>query len=168
MTFTCHYDSPLGGITLAATESGLCGLWFDGQKYFGHGLKEEAIAKETPLLLQTRQWLDVYFSGRQPDFCPPLQPSGTHFQQTVWQILSTIPYGETRTYKDIAMETARHLERPHMAAQAVGNAIGHNPISILIPCHRIVGSNGSLTGYAGGISRKQSLLELEHIPYYIK
>ena len=157
MTFTCHYDSPLGGITLAATESGLCGLWFDGQKYFGHGLKEEAMTKETPLLLQTRQWLDVYFSGQQPDFCPPLQPSGTHFQQTVWQILSTIPYGETRTYKDIAMETARRLGRPHMAAQAVGNAIGHNPISILIPCHRIVGSNGSLTGYAGGISRKQSL-----------
>mgnify|MGYP002238298936 FL=1 len=90
MTFTCHYDSPLGGITLAATESGLCGLWFDGQKYFGHGLKEEAMTKETPLLLQTRQWLDVYFSGQQPDFCPPLQPSGTHFQQTVWQILSTI------------------------------------------------------------------------------
>ena len=148
MTFTCHYDSPLGGITLAATESRLCGLWFDGQKYFGHGLKEEAIAKETPLLLQTRQWLDVYFSGRQPDFCPPLQPSGTHFQQTVWQILSTIPYGETRTYKDIAMETARRLGRPHMAAQAVGNAIGRNPISILIPCHRIVGSNGSLTGYS--------------------
>ena len=90
MTFTCHYDSPLGGITLAATESGLCGLWFDGQKYFGHGLKEKAMTKETPLLLQTRQWLDIYFSGRQPDFCPPLQPSGTHFQQTVWQILSTI------------------------------------------------------------------------------
>ena len=97
MTFTCHYDSPLGGITLAATEIGLCGLWFDGQKYFGHGLKEEAMTKETPVLLQTRQWLDIYFSGRQPDFCPPLQPSGTHFQQTVWQILSTIPYGETRT-----------------------------------------------------------------------
>ena len=143
-------------------------LWFDGQKYFGHGLKEEAMAKETPVLLQTRQWLDIYFSGRQPDFCPPLQPSGTHFQQTVWQILSTIPYGETRTYKDIAVETARRLGRPHMAAQAVGNAIGHNPISILIPCHRIVGSNGSLTGYAGGISRKQSLLDIEHIPYYIK
>ena len=154
MTFTCHYDSPLGGITLAATESGLCGLWFDGQKYFGHGLKEEAMTKETPLLLQTRQWLDVYFSGQQPDFCPPLQPSGTHFQQTVWQILSTIPYGETRTYKDIAMETARRLGRPHMAAQAVGNAIGHNPISILIPCHRVIGSGGKLTGYTGGLNIK--------------
>lgn len=168
MSFTYHYDSPLGGITLAATGDGLCGLWFDGQKYFGHGLTGEAIEKETPLLLQTRQWLDIYFSGRQPDFCPPLQPSGTYFQQVVWQILSAIPYGETRTYKEIAMETACRLGRPHMAAQAVGNAIGHNPISILIPCHRILGSDGSLTGYAGGIPRKQSLLDIEHIPYYIK
>ncbi|WP_303912882.1 methylated-DNA--[protein]-cysteine S-methyltransferase [Bacteroides mediterraneensis] len=168
MTFISHYDSPLGGITLAATNNRLCGLWFDGQKYFGSTLQGETKEAETPVLCQTRQWLDIYFAGGQPDFFPSMQLIGTPFQQTVWNILRNIPYGETRTYKEVAAETAHQLGRPHMAAQAVGNAIGHNPISILIPCHRVVGTNGSLTGYAGGTERKLALLQIEHIPYYIK
>lgn len=168
MTFISHYNSPLGGITLAATNNRLCGLWFDGQKYFGSTLQGETEEKETPVLCQTREWLDIYFSGKEPGFLPPLHPDGTPFQQTVWNILCSIPYGNTWTYKEIAAETAHRLGRPHMAAQAVGNAIGHNPISILIPCHRVVGTNGSLTGYAGGTERKLALLQIEHIPYYIK
>lgn len=168
MTFISHYDSPLGGITLAATNDRLCGLWFDGQKYFGSTLQGETKEAKTPVLRQTQQWLDIYFTGGQPDFFPSMQLVGTPFQQTVWNILCNIPYGETRTYKEVAAETARRLRRPHMAAQTVGNAIGHNPISILIPCHRVVGTNGSLTGYAGGTERKLALLQIEHIPYYIK
>lgn len=168
MTFINHYNSPLGGITLAATNDRLCGLWFDGQKYFGSTLQEETEEEETPVLCQTRQWLDLYFSGKEPGFLPSLHLDGTPFQQTVWNILSSIPYGKALTYKEIAAETAHRLGRPHMAAQAVGNAIGHNPISILIPCHRVVGTNGSLTGYAGGTERKLALLQIEHTPYYIK
>lgn len=168
MTYISHYGSPLGGITLAATNDRLCGLWFDGQKYFGSTLREETEEKEIPVLCQTRHWLDIYFSGKEPGFLPPFRLDGTPFQQTVWNILSSIPYGKTQTYKEMATETARRLGRPHMAAQAVGNAIGHNPISILIPCHRVVGTNGSLTGYAGGTERKLALLQIEHIPYYIE
>lgn len=168
MTFISHYDSPLGGITLAATSNKLCGLWFDGQKYFGSTLQGKNEEEETPILHQTRQWLDIYFAKGQPDFFPPIQLTGTPFQQTVWNILCSIPYGETRTYKEVAAETARQLGRPHMSAQAVGNAVGHNPISILIPCHRVVGTNGSLTGYAGGTDRKLALLQIEHTPYYIE
>lgn len=167
MIFISHYNSPLGKMTLGATTDNLCGVWFDGQKHFGTTLNGEIKEKETSILCLTQRWLDIYFSGKQPDFLPPLHLAGTLFQQTVWKILCTIPYGETRTYKEIAAETARCLGRPHMAAQAVGNAIGHNPISILVPCHRVIGSNGSPTGYAGGTDRKLSLLHIEHIPYYI-
>lgn len=155
MLFLTHYASPLGPILLAADETGLTGLWFEGQKYFPSFLGVDYQEKETPVLTETVRWLDVYFSGKDPGFLPPLHPQGSPFRQTVWDILLTIPRGQTMTYGEIARRLGVH------SAQAVGGAVGHNPISILIPCHRVVGSDGSLTGYAGGVERKARLLQLE-------
>ena len=154
MVYTCTYKSPLGNILLAADEIGLTGLWFEGQKYFANTLPKEQISKETPILTETKRWLDLYFSGEKPAFTPPLHPAGSDFRQAVWQILLQIPYGETMTYGEIAREMAKIQHVSHMSAQAVGGAVGHNIISIIIPCHRVVGTNGSLTGYAGGIDKK--------------
>ena len=162
MVYTCKYQSPLGDILLAADEAGLIGLWFEGQKYFANTLPDEQISQETEILTEAKKWLDVYFSGKEPTFTPPLHPAGSEFRQAVWQILSEIPYGQTITYGEIARKMARMKNTSHMSAQAVGGAVGHNEISIIIPCHRVVGTNGSLTGYAGGIDKKISLLELEH------
>ena len=162
MTFTQHYDSPLGGILLAADEVGLTGLWFDGQKYFARDLPAERVEQDTPVLSEAKRWLDIYFTGREPDFTPPLHPIGSAFRQGVWDILLQIPYGQTATYGEIARQLAAKQGLPRMSAQAVGGAVGHNEISIIIPCHRVVGTNGSLTGYAGGIDKKVKLLELEH------
>lgn len=155
MLFLTHYASPLGPILLAADETGLTGLWFEGQKYFPSFLGVDYQEKETPILTETVRWLDVYFSGKDPDILPPLHPQGSPFRQAVWNILLTIPRGQTMTYGEIARRLGVH------SAQAVGGAVGHNPISILIPCHRVVGSDGSLTGYAGGFDRKTRLLQLE-------
>ena len=155
MLFLTHYASPLGPILLAADETGLTGLWFEGQKYFPSFLGVEYQEKETPILTETARWLDVYFSRKDPDILPPLHPQGSSFRQTVWDILLTIPRGQTMTYGEIARRLGVR------SAQAVGGAVGHNPISILIPCHRVVGSDGSLTGYAGGVERKARLLQLE-------
>ena len=155
MLFLTHYASPLGPILLAADETGLTGLWFEGQKYFPSFLGVDYQEKETPVLTETARWLDVYFSGKDPGFLPPLHPQGSPFRQAVWNILLTIPRGQTMTYGEIARRLDVH------SAQAVGGAVGHNPISILIPCHRVVGSDGSLTGYAGGFDRKTRLLQLE-------
>ena len=162
MVSICKYRSPLGDLLLAADEEGLTGLWFVGQKYYAHGLPDESIWQETKILTETRRWLDIYFSGEDPTFTPPLHPSGSAFRQAVWQILLQIPYGQTITYGEIARKMAELKNVSHMSAQAVGGAVGHNEISIIIPCHRVIGTNGSLTGYAGGIDRKLSLLELEH------
>lgn len=162
MTFIQHYDSPLGGILLAADEIGLTGLWFDEQKYFARDLPAERIDRDTPILSEARHWLDIYFTGKEPDFLPPLHPMGSAFRQSVWEILLRIPYGQTTTYGEIARQLAEKKGLSQMSAQAVGGAVGHNEISIIIPCHRVVGTNGSLTGYAGGIDRKGKLLELEH------
>lgn len=162
MTFLQHYNSPLGGILLAADESGLTGLWFDGQKYFARDLPAEHVEQNTPVLSEAKRWLDIYFTGREPDFTPPLHPIGSVFRQSVWEILLQIPYGQTTTYGEIARQLAAKLGLPRMSAQAVGGAVGHNEVSIIIPCHRVVGTNGSLTGYAGGIDKKVKLLELEH------
>lgn len=159
--FTQHYDSPLGGILLAADKIGLRGAWFDGQKYFACALPEKRIERETHALTEARRWLDVYFTGKEPDFLPPLHPVGSAFRQAVWAILLQIPYGQTTTYGEIARQLAGKSGLSRMSAQAVGGAVGHNEISIIIPCHRVVGTNGSLTGYAGGIDRKVQLLELE-------
>lgn len=161
MTYTQHYDSPLGGILLAADEEGLTGLWFDGQKYFARTLPKEYAESETPVLCEAKRWLDIYFSGREPDFTPPLHPVGSAFQQAVWALLLEIPYGETTTYGTLARKLAEKQGLTHMSAQAVGGAVGHNDISLIIPCHRVVGASGSLTGYAGGVDKKIKLLELE-------
>ncbi len=161
MVSTCHYDSPLGGILLAADEIGLTGLWFDGEKYFADHLPSEHTERETPILAEVKRWLDIYFAGKEPDFLPPLHPIGSAFRQSVWEILLQIPYGKTTTYGEIARQLAEKQRLPRMSAQAVGGAVGHNEISIIIPCHRVVGTNGSLTGYAGGIDKKVKLLKLE-------
>lgn len=162
MIYTSKYASPLGGILLAADEVGLRGLWFDGQKYFARDLPDERTERETPVLSEVKRWLDLYFGGQEPDSLPPLHPVGTPFRQAVWEILLRIPYGKTVTYGEISKQLAEKMGLERMSAQAVGGAVGHNEISIIIPCHRVVGSNGSLTGYAGGIDRKIKLLELEH------
>ena len=162
MTSIAHYASPLGGILLASDEAGLTGLWFDGEKYFAGSLPAEHEEQETPILAEARRWLDIYFTGREPDFLPPLHPAGSPFRQAVWDILLQIPYGCTTTYGEIARQLAQAQGLPRMSAQAVGGAVGHNEISILIPCHRVVGTGGSLTGYAGGIDKKAALLKLEH------
>ena len=162
MFFTQHYVSPLGGILLAADESGLTGLWFDGAKYFAAGLPAEHVEGKSPALAEAARWLNAYFSGREPDFLPPLHPHGTAFQRAVWGILRSIPYGQTMTYGEIACRLAAQQGLPRMSAQAIGGAVGHNPISLIVPCHRVVGANGSLTGYAGGVNRKLRLLQMEH------
>ena len=161
MTYIQHYDAPLGRILLAADEVGLTGLWFDGAKYFADGLPDEHTERETPVLSEARRWLDLYFARQEPGFLPPLHPAGSTFQQAVWALLLQIPYGQTVTYGELARQLAEKQGRPRMSAQAVGGAVGHNKISIIIPCHRVVGTGGSLTGYAGGIDRKVKLLALE-------
>ena len=155
MIFVGYYASPLGGILLAADEQGLTGLWFDGAKYFAANLPEEYEEKSTPILDEAARWLDIYFVGRQPNFTPPLHLVGSDFRQRVWKRLLDIPYGQTATYGALLGKG--------MSAQAVGGAVGHNPISIIVPCHRVVGANGSLTGYAGGIDKKIHLLALEGV-----
>ena len=210
MKFISYYDSPLGKITLASDGAGLCGLWFEGEKYYAHALaangengkfcahtliasekfftrdfavkdtgekphainlsaqggsgkfcaneqnEQSGYFKEKNLAVfdQTRRWLDLYFSGREPSFTPALNPMGSAFRRAVWEILLKIPYGKTTTYGQIAREIAAARGLAKMSAQAVGGAVGHNEISIIIPCHRVVGTHGSLTGYAGGIDRK--------------
>jgi methylated-DNA-[protein]-cysteine S-methyltransferase len=157
MTYIHLYASPLGGITLASDGEALIGLWFEGQRHFGAGLDGEQVEKPLPVFDQAERWLKLYFSGGRPDFTPPLRPRGTAFQEAVWRRLLAIPYGCTAAYGEIAAS----LGLPPGAARAVGGAVGRNPISLIIPCHRVVGTNGNLTGYAGGIERKKRLLELE-------
>ena len=161
MEYIHHYHSPLGGITVASDGEVLTGLWFDGQKYFAVTLAKEHEEKMLPVFEETDRWLDIYFQGKEPDFMPALHPVGTEFQCAVWEILRRIPYGRTITYGEIAGQLAAQRGVKKMSAQAVGGAVGHNKISIIIPCHRVVGSNGSLTGYAGGIDKKIALLKLE-------
>ena len=162
MHYTTFYESPIGRMLLAADETGLTGLWFEGQKYFARCLDRETEEKELPVFAEAKRWLDIYFSGKEPDFTPPLHFTGTDFQKEVWEILCAIPYGQTMTYGAIADQLAKKRELSRMSAQAVGGAVGHNNLSIIVPCHRVVGSDGSLTGYAGGIERKTFLLNLEN------
>lgn len=157
--------SPIGGITICGDGTSLCGLWMEGQKYFGGTIPGEmtpVAAKSDPVLKAAALWLEAYFAGRKPGLDElPLAPIGSSFRQVVWEILKEIPYGEVTTYGDIACEAAARLGKKSMASLAVGGAVGHNPISIIIPCHRVVGANGSLTGYAGGLDKKLWLLEHE-------
>lgn len=163
MIYTYHYTSPLGIITLVGNGGSLTGLWFDGQKYFPHKLISESIESKLPIFTQTCNWLDIYFSGRIPDFTPPISLNTTPFRKAVYDILPTIPYGQTVTYGEIANIIAKQNGVERMSSQAVGGAVGHNPVSIIIPCHRVVGADGSLTGYAGGLDRKIELLKLEKV-----
>ena len=173
MYYSMKYESPLGMITVASTETAVVGLWFDGQKYFedmGDAKETEAVRKQgfaagekLPSVMDTvREWLDRYFAGENPDIQGiPLAPCGSGFRQMVWRILCEIPAGQTMTYGQIAKKIAEKTGKATMSAQAVGGAVGHNPISVIIPCHRVVGTNGSFTGYAGGIDKKIELLKLE-------
>ena len=156
-----HYASPLGGITLASDGVSLTGLWFDGQKYFGATLSGDRQEKNLPVFEQTKRWLDIYFSSKVPDFIPPIIMQRTDFRKAVWKMLLTIPFGQTMTYGEIAERVASQMGLSRMSAQAVGGAVGHNPISLIIPCHRVIGSDGSLTGYAGGVDKKRWLLNME-------
>lgn len=161
MQYISHYDSPLGNILLAADGGNLTGLWFEGQKHFARTLGDIYEEQNLPVLEAAKHWLDVYFSGREPDFRPPLRWNGTPFQQDVWEILLTIPYGKTVTYGDIAKMLAARPGHGPVSAQAVGGAVGRNPLSVMVPCHRVVGAGGRITGYAGGIDNKIALLALE-------
>ena len=161
MEYTNEYISPLGKILLASDGHALTGLWFEGQKYFAAKLDPDHEEKKLPVFARTAEWLALYFDGEKPAFIPPLTLKGTPFQKEVWEILLEIPFGQTTTYAEIAAEIARRRGLASMSAQAVGSAVAHNPISLIIPCHRVVGSDGSLTGYAGGIEKKEWLLAME-------
>lgn len=161
MQSLAFYDSPLGKMSIAADEEGIIGIWFCGQKYDQRSVDPHVQKRETAMIDEAKRYLDLYFTGKEPPFTPPLHLLGTPFQILVWRLLREIPYGSTCTYREIAQKVAREMQHNSMSAQAIGGAVGHNPISIIIPCHRVIGSDGSLTGYAGGIARKQYLLTLE-------
>ena len=157
MEYITHYDSPLGPLTLTADEKGMSGIFFT---------EPHQITGENPIVTQAKQWLDAYFRGEKPDPASiPLCLKGSSFQLLVWNRLLTIPYGESVTYGELAREIARHLGKQHMSAQAIGGAVGRNPIPILIPCHRVLGSGSSLTGYTGGLHIKIWLLTHERCPF---
>lgn len=160
MQYKNNYESPLGKMIMAADEKGLCGLWFANPKY---GAPNETLQeKDLPVFADTRRWLDEYFAGKKPDIELPIHLVGTEFQLRVWKILCGIPYGKTMTYGEIAKILAKQLGFERMSAQAVGGAVGRNNIAIIVPCHRVVGANGNLTGYAAGLDKKIALLKLEH------
>ena len=161
MDYMHHFRSPIGGVTMASDGEALTGLWFDGQKYFADTPSERHEEKALPVFEQADLWLTTYFGGVAPDFTPPIRFRAGAFREEVWRILLTIPFGKTMTYGQIAGALARRRGLCTMSAQAVGGAVGHNPISLIVPCHRVVGADGSLTGYAGGLEKKRWLLEME-------
>lgn len=163
MIYTSTYTTPIGDVLLASKNNELIGLWFEGQKYYLNSINEEMQVKnEEEILKKTKNWLDRYFKGEKPSIKEiKINPNGSDFRKEVWKILCKIPYGKTITYKEIAEKLAKERGLKSMSAQAVGGAVGHNPISIIIPCHRVVGSDGKLTGYAGGLDKKEYLLKLE-------
>lgn len=161
ISYIRKYHSPLGEITLACRDDGLTGLWFDGQKHYGSTLTDIKTEADTPVMSLAVRWLDEYFSGHEPQFMPPVSLLGTPFSRLVWQRLTEIPYGTTLTYKELTLRMAVRCECGEGAVRAVAAAIGRNPVSIIVPCHRVIGSGGRLTGYAGGIRRKEWLLRME-------
>lgn len=163
MTYTLRCDSPLGELLLAARGGALVGLWLEGQKYYPElPAAEVRSGAREPVLLDAKRWLEAYFAGERPEISAlALKPEGSEFRRRVWRRLCAIPYGEVVSYGEIARELARERGLESFSAQAAGGAVGHNPISIIIPCHRVVGSGGSLTGYAGGVERKLWLLRHE-------
>ncbi|MWP49496.1 MULTISPECIES: methylated-DNA--[protein]-cysteine S-methyltransferase [unclassified Gilliamella] len=165
MFYLCNYSSPIGLITLASQHNKLVGAWIEGEKYFAHTINTKTEEKPNLAIFNsTKKWLDDYFSGKRPNpYQLELAPNGTPFRQLVWEVLYKIPYGEVITYGDIAKQIALKTNKTSMSSQAVGGAVGHNPISIIIPCHRVIGANGNLTGYAGGIDKKIQLLQHEEV-----
>lgn len=161
MHYTSLYQSPVGEILLAADDIDVVGIWFKDEKYYAYCLDKENEPKETPVIIELKKWLDIYFQGKEPDFVPPVHMIGTPFQIEVWNILREIPYGTTTTYKETAEKIAKRRGLERMSAQAVGTAVGKNSVSLIVPCHRVVGTNNSLAGYAGGIDKKIALLKLE-------
>ena len=165
MVYKTYYDSPIGKLFIASDGESIIGLCIEGQKYYLDKIEKESILKnDLAIFEKTKKWLDSYFKQEKPKISElSLAPEGNTFRQYIWELLCEIPYGETTTYGELAKKVAKKLNKPSMSAQAVGNAVGHNPISIIIPCHRVVGKNGSLTGYAGGIDKKIKLLEIENV-----
>jgi len=163
MEYIQKIKSPVGILTVSSNGKEISGLWIEGQKHFLKTLDEDAVEKKVPVFDDVKKWLDVYFSGREPDFMPPLSPKGSPFQLSIWKNLCKIPYGKTTTYGDLAKKFESQNKGKGMSARAVGGAVGRNPVSILIPCHRVIGKNNSLTGYAGGIDVKTKLLQLEGV-----
>ena len=165
MYFSTSYLSPLGLITMASDGDRLIGVWLEGQKYFAETITDSMIENnDLNIFIATKQWLDRYFAGEQPNIYElEIAPTGGEFRKVVWDILCEIPYGETITYGEIAKKVAFKMNKKSMSSQAIAGAVGHNPISIIIPCHRVVGANGNLTGYAGGIDKKIKLLEHEGV-----
>lgn len=163
MEYIQKIKSPVGILTVSSDGKNISGLWIERQKYFARTLEKDACEKELPVFDLTRKWLDIYFSGKEPDFMPPIVFKGSLFQQSVWNGLCDIPYGKTITYGGLAKKLESNDKDKHTSARAVGGAVGHNPISIIVPCHRVIGKNGNLTGYAGGIDIKKKLLQLEGI-----
>ena len=163
MQYVSHYLSPLGNMLLSCDDIGLTGLWFEGQKYFASKLSEDVKEEERQVFKAVKEWLDMYFQGKKPTIHIPLHLIGTAFEVEVWQILGNIPYGNTQTYGELAKIIAQKRKIKRMSAQGVGRAVGHNPISIILPCHRVIGANGILTGYAGGLESKYKLLTLEGV-----
>lgn len=163
MYYLTNYLSPIEKMTIVGDEKSIVGLYLDGQKYFAATITDKTVQKDDlPHFIKTKHWLDDYFNNKKPKISSlPLAPCGNDFRQSVWKILCEITYGEVTTYGEIAKKIALTTGKNSMSAQAVGGAVGHNPISIIIPCHRVVGTNGSLTGYAGGIDKKIKLLKHE-------
>jgi methylated-DNA-[protein]-cysteine S-methyltransferase len=161
MEYIHKIKSPAGPLTVSSDGSSISGLWIEGQKYFAKTLEKDVLEQNLPVFESVRQWLDIYFSGGEPDFMPPLMPKGSPFQKSVWKDLCRIPYGKTTTYGELAKQFELENKGKRTSPRAIGGAVGRNPISILIPCHRVIGKNSSLTGYAGGIAVKAKLLKLE-------
>ena len=165
MYYYSVYPSPVGKLTIASNENNIVGLWLDGQRYYLAVLAgKEYQEKETEAIQLAKKWLDRYFGGKKPEPRElPLEFIGSDFRKRIWKILSEIPYGKVMTYGEIAKEIAKEKGITQMSAQAVGGAVGRNPISIIVPCHRVVGADGNLTGYSGGVRVKTKLLELEGV-----
>jgi methylated-DNA-[protein]-cysteine S-methyltransferase len=163
MEYIHDIKAPVGILTVASDGENVSGLWIEGQKYFAKTLGGNVLKQNLLIFEYVQKWLDIYFSGEEPNFMPPLMPQGTLFQKSIWNILGKITYGQTATYGEIAKQYELENKGRHTSARAIGGAVGHNPISILIPCHRVIGKNGDLTGYAGGITIKHKLLQMEGI-----
>lgn len=163
MLYYTEYNSKIGKLIIESNGENIVGLYKEGQKYFAKEIDQMQKADNLEILVKTKKWLDRYFNGEEPSYTElSLKPIGGEFRQVVWKLLLEIPYGKVTSYGALAKKVAKIMKKEKMSAQAIGGAVGHNPISIIIPCHRVIGANGSLTGYAGGIETKRKLLELEN------